>query len=182
MSPLLNNPAIRQRATFITLADYHRMLEAGAVSERTELIDGAIVDKMTKSPAHNYFVGALYEQLRTILPDGLLIMTEKTLTHANSDVEPDLMIVKGPLASYRERNPATAELVVEVARSSLEFDRAKATIYAAAGVPVYWIVDLDGRRVEIFEEPLSDGYAKTREQGFADGLAVFGKTVMLAEI
>lgn len=61
-------------------------------------------------------------------------------------------------------------------------NRAKAAIYASAGVPVYWIVDLDAKRVEILEEPQQDGYAKQRVQGFTEELAVFGGSLTLGGI
>ena len=176
-SSALEDPAIRERATYIALADYERMLAAGIIPEATELIDGTVVDKVTKSPDHNYFADALYEALRRILPPGTIIRSEKTLTHGNSGVEPDIMVVEGPLSRYRSANPATALLVVEVAKTSLNFDRAKARIYALAGVPIYWIVDLDNERVEVHENPKGDRYSEKRTVPFGQPLGMFGKSV-----
>jgi Uma2 family endonuclease len=73
--------------------------------------------------------------------------------------EPDLVVVKGQPLDYQHRHPVGVEtlLVVEVARTSQAVDRRKAEIYAAAGVPVYWLVDLTERRIEVFSQPSSTG-------------------------
>ena len=78
---------------------------------------------------------------------------------ADSEPEPDLAVVRGPRADYRTAHPATAQLVIEVAVSSIEIDRVKALIYAEAGVPVYWIVCPQTKQVEVYRKPGSlEGY------------------------
>ncbi len=71
-------------------------------------------------------------------------------------------MVRGSAQDYLEAHPAPADvaLVVEFADSSLELDRGMATVYGGGGVPVYWIVNLLERQVEVYTEPCAAGYAK----------------------
>jgi Uma2 family endonuclease len=75
----------------------------------------------------------------------------------SSEPEPDVAIVAA--GDYRRAHPTTALLVIEVADSSLARDRGKAILYAGAGIPEYWIVDLTSRVVEVYSAPSSSGYA-----------------------
>lgn len=73
----------------------------------------------------------------------------------SSQPEPDLAVVRGTARDYASAHPSTALLVVEVAESSLAFDRGeKASLYASAGIPEYWIVNLSDRRLEIYRDPI----------------------------
>jgi Uma2 family endonuclease len=70
------------------------------------------------------------------------------------------MVVRGAQSDFRAAHPTTAELVIEVAISSLEIDRVKALIYAEAGVKEYWIVCPKKKQVEIFRQPVAQDYAE----------------------
>lgn len=85
---------------------------------------------------------------------------EGPLTFTDSEPEPDLSVVRGLPESYRHAHPTAAELVVEVAVSSLEIDRLKALIYAEAGVPEYWIVCPEEKQVEVYRQPGAQGFAE----------------------
>src|SRR5262244_3685277 len=68
--------------------------------------------------------------------------------------EPDVAVVDGPLDAYQHHHPTTADLVVEVSETSLRYDRShKAVLYARAGIPTYWIVDLVNDCVEVHTDP-----------------------------
>jgi Uma2 family endonuclease len=71
--------------------------------------------------------------------------------------------VRGEKTDFRSRHPETAELVVEIAVSSLEIDRVKAAIYAEAGVREYWIVCPEEKRVEVYRQPSALGYGEQVE-------------------
>ncbi len=156
MTALLEVPAIRQRAKRFSVADYQRLTEG----QRTELLRGTIIEKISKSPAHQFFI----ERLRRILSDqispALLVRTEGPITTADSEPEPDVMVVCGPLEKYRHAHATTAELVIEVAVSSIEIDRVKAQIYAEAGVKEYWIVCPEEKCAEVYRTPGATGYAE----------------------
>jgi Uma2 family endonuclease len=88
-----------------------------------------------------------------------------------SEPEPDLAIV--PPGDYLDEHPNRALLLIEVADSSLQDDRRiKGPLYAAAGVPEYWIVDLVGGVIEVHRDPRSDGYATITRHARGETLAV----------
>jgi Uma2 family endonuclease len=89
------------------------------------------------------------------------------LTLATSEPQPDLAVIEAD--APRPYHPGTAALVIEVSVSSPRRDlRQKPILYACAGVPLYWVVDLDGSRAVIHSEPGSEGYARVETCG-ADG-------------
>ncbi|MFN7813219.1 MAG: Uma2 family endonuclease [Planctomycetia bacterium] len=155
---ILDEPAVRDAALPITVAQYHRLSADGVVPERTELLQGIIVEQMTKSPLHTFLVRRLAAWLAEAVPPAWHVRKEEPLTLADSEPEPDLAVVTGSADDYRERHPGSARLVIEVAISTLGIDRAKAPVYAAAGVHEYWIVIPETRSVEIHREPSADGY------------------------
>ena len=156
MTALLEVPAIRQRAKRFSVADYQRLTEG----QRTELLRGTIIEKMSKAPAHQFFLNRLRKILMTQISPEFLVCTDEPITTADSEPEPDVMVVCGPLEKYRHAHPTTAELVIEVSVSSLEIDRVKASIYAEAGVKEYWIVCPEALQVEVYRLPRAEGYAE----------------------
>ena len=140
------------------VAQYHRMIEAGVLTEddRVELLEGWIVEKMPHNPAHDGTVSLLLRRLWTRLPDGWFVRIQSAITLADSEPEPDLVVVSGSEGSYLEAHPTAGAivLVVEVSDSSLDHDRAiKARVYARARLPECWIVNLPERRVESYSRP-----------------------------
>src|SRR5208337_2297713 len=94
--------------------------------------------------------------------------------------EPDLTVIRGEPEDYLEQNPdaLAVALVVEVAESSLEFDRqVKLPIYGMAGIPIYWIVNLTDWQLEVYSEP--SGYRRCRTLGPDDraDLIIEGKVI-----
>lgn len=79
--------------------------------------------------------------------------------------EPDISMVRGTLADFATRHPATAELVVEVAVSSVAPDRENASIYAEAGIAEYWIVLAASAAVEVYRRPENGVYQDVRTHG-----------------
>lgn len=91
-----------------------------------------------------------------------ILRIQSAVTLERSEPEPDLAVVTGPPLRYRERHPSGQDiaLVIEVAETSLHRDRLKGTSYAAAAVPVYWIVNLRQRRLEVYQSPRGEDYAE----------------------
>lgn len=141
----------------MTVEQYHNLIDAGtfAENERFELLEGVIVEKMTKKPAHVLACGRCEALIARWLPSGWHIRSQDPITLAGSEPEPDVAVVRGKLDDYGARHPNGDEvaLIVEVAETSLVTDRYKAQIYAAAGIPCYWIVNLPERVVEVYAMP-----------------------------
>ena len=157
---ILDEPEIRGAALPLTVEQYHRLSAEGIVPERTELLQGVIIEQMTKSPLHTFLVQRLARWIETAVAAGWFVRKEEPLTLAGSEPEPDIAVVAGCPEDYRTAHPATAALVVEVAIATLGIDRAKADVYAAAGIPEYWIVIPETRAVEIHRRPGPAGYSE----------------------
>jgi Uma2 family endonuclease len=150
-----------------SLEEYHRLIEAGGFDEdaRVELIDGLLVDMSPKSPAHENAIAWLLRVLmRSVDLDRFEVRVSAALTTGTSEPEPDIMVIEPD--APRPYHPGTAVLIIEVAVSSQKRDlRHKPPIYAAAGVPDYWVVDLDGRRVVVHGSPRDGGYERVEVVG-----------------
>ena len=144
-----------------TLTDYHRLTRSGVLTEddRIELLEGWIVEKMAHNPPHDGTLYLLQSLLLRRLPDDWLVRVQSSVTlpgRRGSEPEPDIAIVRGPAEDYLRRHPGPADiaLVVEVSDTTLAQDRGlKARVYARAAIPVYWIVNIPDRRVELYAEP-----------------------------
>jgi Uma2 family endonuclease len=138
---------------------YDQMVASGALEgEPVELLEGLLVEVMSpQSPAH----AAVIEELqRHFASAEARLRTQLPLeVPPDSEPEPDLALIaeKPPPG----RHPRTALLTVEVAVSSHEADRGlKVQLYARAGVPTYWLVDVPGRTVEVRTDPGPEGYGR----------------------
>jgi Uma2 family endonuclease len=141
----------------MTVEQYHDLIGTGmfAANERFELLEGVVVEKMTKNPPHVVTVGRCETALAAQLPPGWHIRKQDPITLADSEPEPDLAVVRGRVEDYGERHPGPEDvaLVIEVSDASLVTDRYKAKVYAAAGILAYWIVNLPERVVEVHSRP-----------------------------
>ena len=170
MIEILERPAIRHQVTQFSVQSYHKLRDLGLVPVKTELLNGVIIEKMTKSPLHTLLAHRLFDRLTVGLPPEYQLRKEDPLTLASSEPEPDIAIVLGDIETYRDHHPATAELAVEIAVSSIEIDRAKANLYARANVTVYWLVLADERAVEIYSQPGPSGYRNMERRGLGQML------------
>ena len=140
-----------------TVEEYHRLGESGLLSEddQVELLEGWIVPKIIRNPTHDVAVGLVDAALRSRLPEEWVIRVQSAITTRDSEPEPDLAVVRGPIRRHAKHHPGPADvaLVVEVADTSLDRDRKKARIYAGAGIGKYWIVNLAEARIEVCSRP-----------------------------
>lgn len=162
MQSLLENLGIRDAVLRLDVEQYHRLCSSGIVPERTELLEGVVVEKTGKSPLHTWTVAFLEDWFRKNLRDGLLLRVEQPLTLGTSEPEPDLAVVSGHRDDFRLCHPQHAEVVVEVAVTTAELDRAKSRIYAEAGVPLYLLVLAEPKQVVVFRD-VRDGVYTVRE-------------------
>jgi Uma2 family endonuclease len=142
----------------LSVAQYHAMAQAGILQEddRIELLEGWLVAKMTKNPPHRLATGLLQDALLALLPSNFHLNIQEPITLEDSEPEPDLTVVRGQRLDYRDRHPdaASVALVIEVADATLERDRGiKQRIYARYGIPVYWILNLRDRQLEVYTQP-----------------------------
>ena len=184
MAAILDLPEVRERVTRWTVEDYEHLTELGVVSRRAELLRGLIVEKMPKSPLHEFLTDSIAENLRRLVSKGFLVRQEASLRLADSVPEPDVAVVRGQKEDFRTRHPTTAELVVEVAVSSVALDRENASLYAEAGVTEYWIVLGESEQVETYRRPETGVYQEKRTYARDDVIscpALADEPVSLAE-
>ena len=158
MSSLLDRPAIRKQVHLVTVEDYHAFGDAGFLNEDVELLQGVIVNKMSKSPLHDIVLRLLARKLNRALPETYDVRVESPLTFDESEPEPDVSVVKWEPKVRATSHPKTALLVAEVAVTSIAVDEEKADIYAAAGIPEYWLIRPEARELDLFREPSPTGY------------------------
>ncbi len=138
--------------------EYHEMVRAGILAEDApvELLDGCVVKKMMIRPPHAVATDLVEDAMVAVLPKGFVVRSQKPITLSASEPEPDAVAVPGPRRRWVKGHPGPRDvaLVVEVADSSLHCDRTlKKAIYAEAGIPAYWIVNLVDRCLEVYTEP-----------------------------
>jgi len=159
-----------------TVDEFWRMAEAGLFLDRprVELVDGEIIDMTPIGRRHALCVGFLTEWFAPRLAGRALLLPQMSLRLGpRTECQPDLVLVRPPRAAYREANPAPSDvlLLVEVSDTSRGYDRqVKLPIYAGAGVPEVWIVDVVTEMVETHREPVRDRYREV--QRLARGASV----------
>ncbi len=148
----------------LSIEQYEAMVRSGIFTkrDRLHLINGYLVTKpMTQKPPHSTADELCGKALDRVCPSGWHVRASKPirLPNTTSMPEPDRCVVRGVIRDYLARDPEPAKiaLVVEVADSSLREDRDMASIYSASGVPVYWIVNLVDRQVELYSAPSPAG-------------------------
>ncbi|MBM3268947.1 MAG: Uma2 family endonuclease [Candidatus Sericytochromatia bacterium] len=150
-----------------TRAQWHRLIDRGVLGEddRVELLDGDIVEMTPQSELHAATVHIVSDALRQAFGAGFAVRVQSPVAlDDRSEPEPDVSVVRGSQRDFRSERPHAPDLIVEVALSSLETDRdRKSSLYARAGRPEYWIVNLDEMVVEVYRNPVRDGI------GFYDG-------------
>lgn len=142
----------------LSVDQYHSMIRVGILTaeDPVELLEGVLVQKMPKNPAHVTAKRLLVRALERILPAGWIVDSEAPVTTDDSEPEPDIAAVRGTERAFNTRHPGPedAALVIEIADSSLRRDRGrKKRLYARARVREYWIVNLVDRQVEVYTEP-----------------------------
>jgi Uma2 family endonuclease len=136
---------------------------------RAMLIGGVILEEGPMNPPHAVTLGLVEEAIRTAFGAGWWLRHQSPLILGlDMDPEPDLAVVSGRPRDY-SGHPTTADLVVEVADTSLDFDtNEKRLLYARAGIRDYWVVDINGRRLLVYRNPQSGDYANQQALGPAD--------------
>jgi Uma2 family endonuclease len=160
---LTRNPWVARRA--LTVAEYHRMGEVGILTERdrVELIEGELIAMSPIGSEHSGTVNALTRTLVRAVGDRAIVAVQNPVQLDDlSEPEPDFALLKPRDDDYRQATPRPHEvlLIIEVADSSLAYDRAvKRSLYARHGIPEFWIINLTAKQIEVCRSPTGDQYA-----------------------
>src|SRR5262245_62135011 len=139
-----------------TRSEYDRLVQLGALhDELVELVGGHLVVAEPQGSYHASALGAAGDALRALLPHGWLVRIQMPVAlDDESEPEPDVAVVPGEWADYRTSHPSRPVLVVEVAESSLSFDREdKGSLHARGGVRGYLVVNRVDRALEVYRDP-----------------------------
>lgn len=162
-----------------TVEDISRMIEAGILGEdeNIELIEGDLVVMAAKHVGHDGIKNALNKALVKAVPDDVFVAVESTLQLADDIlVEPDIAVVSqrvyaAPRKSFARPGPRDVHLLIEVAASSLAYDRdVKARLYARHGIREFWVIDAERRATWVHSNPHGETWSSIVERGTQDVL------------
>ena len=148
--------------SLVSVEEYHRMPEYNARGVRTELIRGIVIEKVGKTPLQCYLLNRLRRMVTDAVGERLLVSQWEPITMHDSEPEPDLSVVDGQIEDFCDAHPTTALLAVEVADTTVELDRAKAELYAEAGISEFWLVLAQSQEIERHVQPAGDQYMDRR--------------------
>ncbi len=160
--------AMPHAAHRFTVDEYHRMGQAGVFheDERVELIDGQVVEMSPIGPRHAACVDRLTRQLSAHLAEHAIVRVQNPIVLGrHAAPQPDVSLLRLPIERYAVAHPEAADtlLAVEVADTSVDYDRSvKIPLYAGAGIPEAWLVNLPADLVEVFREPRRGRYTEIR--------------------
>ncbi len=175
----MNDVVIAPARHRLTVHDYHRMADAGIFGEdeRIELIEGDLIDMAPIGQGHAAVVARLTRALFMACADRVIVWPQNPIRlDQSSEPQPDVVVLRHRADFYADGErpgPADVLLLVEVADSSLRYDRmVKLPLYARAGIAEYWIVDLQRRVVDAYRGLAGDGYREKTEHRAGEELAV----------
>jgi Uma2 family endonuclease len=184
--PAIPETVARKR---FTRDELHRMKECGILEGRYELIEGDPIEKMGQNPPHANalrlmcaWLAACFgmERLSVQLPIEVAPDDQQ-----RSEPEPGIAVLNALLPDYSQRHPRGDELtlVVEIADSSSRFDLAtKVALYARAGVPEYWVLDVTRRVLVIHRHPENGTYRRVEQLAEQETAAINGKTLLISAV
>ncbi|HKX02012.1 MAG TPA: Uma2 family endonuclease [Methylomirabilota bacterium] len=146
-----------------TRVEYERLIDLGAFrpGERLELVGGALLVCEPQGGPHFTAVGLVEDALRQVFGVDWTVRAQGPIAlDEDSEPEPDIAVVPGSRRDHSRAHPSHPVLIVEVADSSLAFDRAeKGSLYARAGIADYWILNLPDQVLEVYREPVAAPHA-----------------------
>ncbi|MEM7736489.1 MAG: Uma2 family endonuclease [Deinococcota bacterium] len=168
--------------------DYHSMIDAGILTEndRVELIEGDVIETAAIGSRHAACVKRTAELLRDALNKrALLGVQDPVILGDDSEPEPDLSVLVSNNAFYADAHPTASDiyLLIEVADSSLVYDMTvKLPLYARAGVPEVWLVNLVQNRVMVYRDLSSSGYTTEMSLTAGDSLSPVAFTDVVLDV
>lgn len=171
-----NFPAAGRVPYRIRVDLYETIVRTGLFTERdnVELIEGQLVKKITEGTRHSAGVTKCWRTIDRAMPAGwhVRVETPVRIPARDSSPEPEVSVARGTADDYLQLDPAPADvaLVVEVSDTNLEADRAMAVTYGCGGIPAYWIVDVAGRRLVMYSDPVAGAYPPPTIRGEAESV------------
>ncbi|HYN77560.1 MAG TPA: Uma2 family endonuclease [Lamprocystis sp. (in: g-proteobacteria)] len=171
-----------------TVEDYYRMGEVGilAPDARVELIDGEVIEMPPIGAPHASVVTDLQNALIAAVRGQALVRVQNPIHLGRHDEpQPDIALVKPPASKYRKRHPVPADilLLIEVADSSLRYDRdVKGLLYAQAGIPEVWLLDIKARVIRRYRAPSPAGYRESDTPGDLTAVPIPGLESMVLDL
>ena len=146
-----------------SLDEYHQMIESGLLAERSlELINGEIIEMSPEGVSHSFYCRGTAKYLRSILGNRAEVSEAHPITLPNdSEPESDIAIVRSPDTLYQTRHPFPEDIfwLIEIANSTLAKDLGvKRELYARAGIPEYWVMNLQTSELVIFRDLIDNKY------------------------
>lgn len=149
-----------------------------------ELLEGEVFQMSPVGSRHVFKVMQLSKLFSERLGQQVVVSTQNPLRlpseQGGSEPQPDLVLLRPPIEQYRDRIPQASDalLVVEVSDSTLEYDQTtKQGVYARAGVPEYWVVNLVGNVLEVYQQPGPQGYQIRHEYGPEQPIVFMGQAL-----
>ncbi|MFL6277311.1 MAG: Uma2 family endonuclease [Blastocatellia bacterium] len=171
-------PPVPVKYWTFTVDDYRRMLEAGILTEddRIELLDGEIIEMSPIGDLHAGCVIRLTMLFTRLVSLSAFVSVQNPVRLDNySEPQPDLALLKPRADFYAQAKPTPADvlLIVEVADSSVQFDRTvKVPLYARALIPVVWLIDLNADAIEVYSQPAAGAYQQIQVMRRSDRLTI----------
>lgn len=169
--------SIQLAKRLLTVSDYHKMAEVGILDEddRIELINGEIIEMSPIGSLHVSRVNRIIAIFKRLSDELAILSVQNPISIGPySEPEPDIALVKFRSDFYEGQLPKAEDvyLVIEVADTSLGYDReVKKPLFAAAGIPELWIVNIEDSQVEVYKKPTNGDY--TSRQDFKRGGTIF---------
>lgn len=142
-----------------TKEQYLQLRDSGILgdeNEKLEFVEGLLLPKMSRKPPHDSTLDLLEDLIRSLLPTGWRVRSQKAVDLDRGQPEPDIAVVLGPASRYASHHPIPSEIafVIEITDTTLTRDRRlKLPGYARNGIAEYWIVNLVDRVVEVYTSP-----------------------------
>ena len=141
-----------------TVDEYHKLMDSAALDSalRTELVEGWVVEKMTRNALHDSTLQYAPHGLRQRIGSGWDLRSQSAVTMDDGEPEPDIVVVPGPPLRFRHEHPVPSDvgLLIEISDTTLRYNRGpKLRDYARNSVARYWILNTNDRVVEVFEDP-----------------------------
>jgi len=152
-----------------TVTDYYRMVQTGILQtdDRVELIEGSIIDRVPIGSLHGGVVNHLNKLLNSSVGDNAIVSVQNPVRLSDlSEPEPDIALLKPRDDFYASAHPGPQDilLMVEVAQSSLDYDREiKLPLYARHGIAVTWLIDLDAKKIFCYSNIEAERYTSVYE-------------------